>query len=324
MSGARRIVVSVVSAAHVVSLAHSPTAGAAPAAADRPRIVVLAPQLEGEVSSAAKDTIVEALHDGLRRAAVEVVVSDVAAATCVDAQCRRDAVATAGGDELVTIRVVGERRDYDVAIAFVDGATGEEVARVERRCELCGVAELAEHVDGQAAALLARLQSQNTLPATLVLRSTPAGALVRVDEQLVGETPIERRVEIGAHVLRLSLRGYVDEQRRFEALAGVRETITVDLVPVPGGDRRRRMRAGGFAALAIGLAATAAGLTLVGLHGRPNVSACHGDNIDDDGDCKYLYDTRAPGIGVTSVGVAGLVTGIVLIALARRDRKAKR
>jgi hypothetical protein len=301
-----------------------PAVPAVPARADRPRIVVLAPQLEGDVSSAAADTIVEALHAGLRRGDVDVVTSEVAAATCTSAACRRDAVHKAGGDELVSIRVVGERRDYDVAIALVDGETGDEVARVERRCELCGVAELAEHVDAQAAALLARLQSQSAAPATLVVRSTPAGALVRIDEQVVGETPIERRVEIGAHVLRLGLRGYVDEQRRFEALAGVRETIAIELVPLPTSDRQRRMRAGGFAALAIGSAVTAAGLTLVAIHGRPNVGRCRGDDIDAQGDCKYLYATRVPGIVVTSLGVSSLVTGIVLLALARKHRKAKR
>jgi hypothetical protein len=298
-----------------------PAVPAASAGADRPRIVVLAPQLEGDVSSAAADTIVEALHAGLRRGDVDVVASKVATATCVDAACRRVAVREAGGDELVSIRVVGQRRDYDVAIALVDGETGDEVARVERRCELCGVAELAEHVDAQAAALLARLQSQSAAPATLVVRSTPAGALVRLDEQVVGETPIDRRVEIGSHVLHLSLRGYVDEQRRFEALAGVRETIAIELVPLPASDRFRRMRAGGFAALAIGSAATAAGLTLVAIHGRPNVGRCRGENIDSEGDCKYLYATRVPGIVVTSLGVSALVTGIVLLAVARKHRR---
>jgi hypothetical protein len=297
---------------------------AAPQSSSRPRIVVLAPQLEGDVSSAAADTIADALHGGLRRGDVEVVASEVAAATCTDAACRRDAVSKAGADELVAIRVVAARRDYDITIALVDGATGGEIARVDRRCELCGVAELAEHVDGQAAALLARLQAQDAAPATLVVRSTPTGALVRIDDEVVGETPVERRVEIGTHALRLSLRGYVDEQRRFEALAGVRETIAVELVPQPDTDEHRRMRAGGFAALAIGSAATAAGLTLVALHGRPHVGRCKGDNLDADGDCKYLYNTRLPGILVTSIGVAALVAGITLVAVARRNRAKKR
>jgi hypothetical protein len=304
------------------AVAHGAAAPASPEA--RPRILVLAPRLEGDVSSAAADTIVEALHDGLRRGAVEVVASDIAAATCEDVSCRRDAVRTAGADELVSIRVVGARRDYDVEITLVDGETGDEVARVERRCELCGVAELAEHVDAQAAALLARLQSQSAAPATLAVRSTPPGALVRIDDKVVGETPIDRRVELGTHVLHLALKGYVDEQRRFEALSGVRETIAVELVPLPDGARRKRMRAGGFAALAIGVAVTAAGLTLIGIHARPNVSACSGGDVDEDGDCKYLYDTRTPGIALTSIGVASLVTGIALVAVAARKRKPKR
>lgn len=312
----------VVAASHEAPAA--PPAGGADRsnAPSRTRILVLAPRLEGDVSSAAASTIVEALSDGLRRGSVEVVSSDIAAVDCEDVSCRRDAVRTAGADQLVAIEVVGARRDYDVAITLVNGETGDEVARVERRCELCGVAELAEHVDAQAAALLARLQSQSAAPATLVVRSTPPGALVRIDEQVVGETPIDRRVEVGTHVLHLALRGYVDEQRRFEALAGVRETIAVELVPLPDSDKRKRMRAGGFAALAIGAAVTAAGLTLVGIHARPNVSACSGDDVDADGDCKYLYDTRTPGIVLSSIGVATLVTGITLVAVAARKRKA--
>ena len=293
---------------------------AAPAPA---RVVVLAPHIEGDATDAAAVGIDTALREGLGRGDVQVVTSTVRAAECVDAGCRAAAMRDADARALVVVHVVSVRRDYDVTMTLVDGE-GEEVARVERRCELCGVTELAEHVDAQAATLLARLRTPQAAPATLTVRSTPSGAIVQLDERVVGETPLERKVELGTHVLRLSLRGYVDEQRRFDALAGVHEAIAFDLVPVPDDARRRRLRAGGFASLVIGTAATAAGLTLIGLHGRANRPRCNGANVDADGDCKYLYDTRIPGIVVTSVGVAAIATGIALLVVSSKKKKNAR
>jgi hypothetical protein len=302
-----------------MAVAASPIAHGAPAV--RKRIVVLAPQLDGDVSAGAVAEVDGALRKGLARGDVELVSSE--RSDCVDAACRREVAGEAQADALVAVRVAAVRRDYDVTLTLVDGQSGEEVARVERTCELCGVAELGEHVDGQAAALLSRLQSPQAAPATLAVRSTPPGALVKLDEAVVGETPIERRVELGPHVLQLSLRGYVDELRRFEALAGVREAIAIDMVPLPDSDRRRRLRAGGFAALAIGSAALATGLTLVVLDDRPNQTVCRGKNVDQDGDCKYLYATKIPGAIVTSVGIAAVIAGITMLAVEHKRRKAR-
>jgi len=304
-----------------VAVAMPPVARAAPTTeAGRRRVVVLGPALDGDVSTAAASGIADALDNGLRRGAVQVIHSDTSSASCTDATCLREQATLANADAVVTVRVAASRRDYDVFIAIVDGESGSEIARVERRCELCGVAELAEHVDGQAAALLARLERPEAAPTTLTIRSQPSGAVVELDDRVVGETPVTRKVELGPHVLHLSLRGYIEETRRVEALAGVRETVDFELVPVPMSDRRRRMRAGGFAALVIGSAAAAAGLTLIGIHGQPNQTRCSGGNVDDDGDCKYLYATRVPGIVVTSIAVAALATGIGLLAAARRKR----
>jgi PEGA domain len=313
-----------VALAQLPALVHAVGPAVGPTARERVRVVVLTPQLDGDVSAAAAEGITRALHQGLGRGDVEVVPSELAAARCTDPECRRTAVREADATALVVVQVVAMRRDYDVTLTLVDGASGDEVARVVRRCELCGVAELAEHVDGQAASLLARLRSPQAVAATLAVRSVPSGALVRLDDRVLGETPIEHRVELGTHVLRLSLRGYVDELRRFEALAGVREAIAIELAPLPGGDRRRRLRAGGFAALALGSAAAGAGLTLIALHGRPNHAACRGADVDADGDCRYLYATRTPGIVVTSVAAAAIVAGITLLVVEHRARPRPR
>ncbi len=293
------------------------------AAPSRPRVVVLAPGLTGDISTAAADAITSALHDGLRRSDVEIIASERASQRCADATCRGAEIRETHADALVAIDVAAVQRDYDVRLTLID-ASGEEVARVERRCELCGVTELGEHVDAQAVALVSRLRAPQAEVSMLSLRSTPSGAVVRLDEQVVGETPLERQVELGTHVLRLSLRGYVDELRRFEALAGVREAMTIELVRVPDSDRKRRLRAGGFAALAIGTAALAAGLTLVSLHGRPNRTRCDGGNVDSDGDCKYLYATRVPGIVVSSVGLATVLTGVGLLVGGQKRRASER
>jgi hypothetical protein len=43
--------------------------------------------------------------------------------------------------------------------------------------------------------------------------------------------------------------------------------------------------------------------------------------VDADGDCKYLFATRVPGLIVTSIGAALLVTGIALVASSRARRR---
>jgi hypothetical protein len=264
-----------------------------------------------------------AIGRGLARGAVEVIEAKVTTAACGDETCLHEQASKHAADHVVRAWIRVDRRDYAITMALIDGDNGEEVARVDTRCDLCGIGEVVDHVDSQAATLLARLERSSRSPPVLAVRSQPPRALVLVDGRVVGETPLERRIEPGAHVVGARLHGHVDETRRFEAMPGVRETMVFDLVPLPRHDRRRRMWAAGFAGIGIGTVAAATGFTLLAIHGRENHARCTGGDVDAQGDCKYLFATKVPGLIVTSIGAALIVTGIALVAASRARRRAR-
>jgi hypothetical protein len=67
----------------------------------------------------------------------------------------------------------------------------------------------------------------------LAVTTTPVGARLFVDDRFAGETPTDVELIDGTHALRLSLRGYEDALRTIEAIAGQRDTWSVELVAVP-------------------------------------------------------------------------------------------
>lgn len=67
----------------------------------------------------------------------------------------------------------------------------------------------------------------------LAVTTTPTGARLFVDDRFAGETPTDVELVDGEHALRLSLRGYEDVLRTIQAVAGQRDTWSVELVALP-------------------------------------------------------------------------------------------
>lgn len=67
----------------------------------------------------------------------------------------------------------------------------------------------------------------------VAVESTPPGARVFVDERFAGETPTDIELIDGTHELRLSLRGFEEVTRTIEAIAGNRDSWSVELVALP-------------------------------------------------------------------------------------------
>ncbi len=79
-----------------------------------------------------------------------------------------------------------------------------------------------------------------------------------------------------------------------------------------------------ISAVAGGLALTTAGAALIGLDGRDDASRCSNpENVDADGDCRFVRRTLAPGV-VTALAGAGLTaTGITVLVLDRPDGRRR-
>jgi hypothetical protein len=74
------------------------------------------------------------------------------------------------------------------------------------------------------------------LAEVLEVGTTPEGAHVFVDETFLGDTPTEVELLGGAHRIRLVLPGYEEVTREIDAVAGTRDRLLVELVPIPPDD----------------------------------------------------------------------------------------
>jgi hypothetical protein len=293
------------------------------------RVVVLGTAVEGDLQASRGDELTTALRDGLARGEFELVDSPPDWASVVSCapsssakwspDCAAQAARKVGADYAVVMKIVVDRRDYSIGLEVIGAETGSVSASSSERCEVCGIAEARDVVDSQAAAIRARIESLTLAAPVVVFESSPPGAIIRLDGKLVGETPFERVLEPGPHVVEGSLHGYVAESQRLEAVAGVRSTVKFDLEPVPRSVRFAKLRVFGWVALGVGVAGVVTGATLVAIDGRPNELDCRGGNVDPEGDCKFVYGTLGGGIGALAAGGALLATGVGIL-LGTRDR----
>ena len=287
------------------------------------RVSVLPILVSGETSDAAREALRERLRKGLARGAFELIdqarVDAIADTGCADDGCYKRLQEETGTTYLVRTFVTIRDRDYRIKIDLVDVRSGNVVATSEEGCELCGVAEVGSVLEAQGAQLRKKLEDLVKEPPVLVITSKPAGALVMVDGNVVGVTPVERTMLAGDHVVRVSYDGYIPEERDVNSVHGVREAVDIELKRTP---ESKRYRALGWAALATGLPTIAGGAALVFLDGREVRSNCTGDNVDAAGNCKFVYQTKWGGTGLIAAGAALTAIGIMLL-VRYSDRRGK-
>lgn len=80
------------------------------------------------------------------------------------------------------------------------------------------------------------------------------------------------------------------------------------------------MRPAGLALLAAGSASAIGGAVLLGLDGNDVRRRCTADNVDADGDCRFVHETLVPGIAMVSGGILAVAGGITLVSIERRRR----
>ncbi|MGH1346739.1 MAG: PEGA domain-containing protein [Nannocystales bacterium] len=282
--------------------------------------------VEGDVQPEGGGVFDLAFREGLSRGGFELR-PDPDPETCgaaPEAGCHVRAARRAEADYAVALSVSVTRRDYAIAVLVLDARTGESIAESRETCDVCGVAEATAVVDSVAGAISARLDALALEPPTLAFRSRPSAVLIRVDGDVVGETPFERSVPPGTHIVRAEKTGFVPEERSIEAVPGVSSSVMFELEPTPedpgmaaARDRRRRW---GWGMTGVGAGSVLTGATLIGVHGLPNRLQCGGDEVDQDGDCKFILATRVPGIVVGVVGV-GLVSAGVALWVRNRPRR---
>ncbi len=292
------------------------------------RAAVLPLQVEGELAPADATKLLDELVGGLRRGSFDVVSPDevVSAASeaksCGTADCAKKVANKTNATHVVRATVKVADRDYALTVELVDGANGKTLATTKDGCEICGVADAGQLMTAAAATLRTKLDALAGGPAQMVLSSTPAGAVVTIDGEVVGLTPLTMEVIPGKHVVRVRKEGFIAVDREVTFVEGVTESVSVDLEKLPS---KLPGRTWGYVSLGVGVAALGGGIALTFLHDQPDRRDCSAGagTKDADGDCKFLYDTKWAGLG-TAVGGAVLVTlGAAILANAGKREGGK-
>jgi hypothetical protein len=87
-------------------------------------------------------------------------------------------------------------------------------------------------MENQSVALVADLSATGAIR----VLSTPEGAEVRVDGELIGKTPVSRdQISAGDHVIEFRLKGYFDHKETMKVEGGREKVFSVDLKVIPTG-----------------------------------------------------------------------------------------
>jgi hypothetical protein len=287
-----------------------------------PRVVVAPIELVGEFPSGAREQLSTHLQSGLVRSRVARLTDADAPLQCQTLQCLLDRARDQGATHLVRAEISVVDKIYDVRITAYDSRASEIHIDVQETCEVCGLAEVAELVERQAATLGDRLADWAPTPGVLSVESQPRGAAIALDGDAAGYAPLRLELEPGPHRLRATLPGHAPTERRVVAKEGVHETWSFTMQPLPRypEDGRRNVRRAGWAVLGIGTAAFVPGVVLLAVDGRGYRLRCGGSDRDAEGDCRYRNDTLVYGAVLTACGAALLATGIGLLVASRRRR----
>jgi hypothetical protein len=312
-----------------------PAMAAAPRSQSAVRLGLLPTVVVGTDAQRVRERVEDEVDQALEHASFTVDRFDPKAAAaqassyCTEPVCWQSLAGEREVTHLLQIAVTFSDPDWRIEATVVEGSAGRVVAVIEQTCDLCGFDELSSAVADVTAAARRKLEASVEPAPVLVVRSTPPGATVSVDGEVVGKTPLEVTVAAGDRDVQIAHEGFVTERRRLAVVDGVHHAVTTTLRPALEAepvriDRRdRALRASGAVALGVGLALVGVGVALFVLDSRPIERDCIGGNVDADGDCMYLYDTIGGGIGSTVAGGSLAITGVTLIAVGSRRSKKR-
>ncbi len=310
--------------------APEPEPAAEPAAEAKSADVALLPlRVEGTLPKHLRADMEAEVQQALERAdqrvvpSEEVVARSSLAKRCEVPQCFQGIATELDSRFLVIAAIEVRGRDYGYTLTLIDGATGEPVADANGSCDICGHDEAREALANEVAALSRKLAAQATSLPTLVVVSSPAGAQVTFDGEILGVTPLEVQVDAGQHDIRVEKPGYIAARERVAFVDGVTESLNLELVPLPRIDdpTAKLMRSLGWASVGVSVAALITGGVLIGVDKKPVTSRCEGDDIDYLGNCRYRYATLEGGVAFVIVGVALAAGGATLLVLERKRQK---
>jgi len=294
-------------------------------------VAVLPLEVEGELSDADRDALATQLVDGLERGAFGVVRPEAVlsaspkAAGCTDSKCLSKIASESSATHVLRARVTVVDRDYMVALELYDGRSGDSLAKTDEGCEICGITDAGALMETAAATLRTKLDALAKGPSTLSITSTPEGAEVLLDGEIIGVTPLVRPVVPGKAVIRVSKEGFIAIEREVQLVEGVAESLTFELEKVPS---RLPSRPWGWVSLGVGVAALGTAVAFAYLGATEQEYKLGGDtangcfrNEDSSGNCKYVWNTEWHALGLGIAGGALTTLGIAILLNSRAKKR---
>jgi hypothetical protein len=234
-----------------------------------------------------------------------------------DGHCIGQLLDEVGADRLITLRLADEKyRDQPVRVVY--GAIlrrgAEVLAAGQRYCEGCRNDLLADHARSLVTDLV-RDARRKINPATVVVRSVPPRAHVKIDGESVGPADSEFPVAAGAHILELTMKDYRSHSQEIAVADGQRLEIEAKLVSIhgepvarPAVARPRDRRLGPWLAVGSGAMLMVAGGLFIAFD-EDHVQ--HGTVVPD------YRDTMTGGVVLAAAGAVVVTAGILWLTRAR-------
>lgn len=284
-------------------------AGSTALAAPSERLAIVRFDVEGNVPPALRRALADRLIEGLSAVSFEVLkpkpeaespVVEGAAERCKDEACFRRMATALNVSHLVAVQIAEQQKTFAITLELLSARTGSVVGTNRERCEICGVAEVAEKMYLAASTLRARLEALERSPARIVIRTRPTGATVKIDGKPMGVTPLDLTLRAGERTMLIERSGYNPLQRTLAVTRGVDEVVDFDLVQIP---TRFPFRAAGWAAVGTGVALAVSGIYVLKMDG--NEVSCADAERDMGQNCPRVYRTN--GVGAALLGASAVV-----------------
>jgi hypothetical protein len=298
----------------------SVTAQAAPSERSAERLAIIRFDVEGNVPPALRQALSSKLVDGLSAVSFEVLKPSANAESpvvegvnmrCQDEECFRRLATALNVQHLVSVKISEQQKTFEITLELLNARSGAVVGTNRERCEICGVAEVAEKMYLAASTLRARLEALERSPARVVIRTRPSGAMVKIDGKAMGQTPLDLNLRAGDRNLLIERDGFNPLQKTLTVTKGVDEEVEFDLVQRP---TRFPFRTAGWIAVGTSVALAAGGLYVLGLHGdEVGCAANETDTMMSGGHCPRVYRTNGAGAALLGASaVVGTLGGVWL------------
>jgi hypothetical protein len=233
--------------------------------------------------------------------------------------CERAIPCIEGCSEEVTtvgLALDGSERNYTLHWVATDPRLDDPMV-VDTTCELCSLVELEQQFAVDLTRVCSQIDALDTGPGQLILSSDPQRARVRIDGQKAGRTPWSGELNAGQHTIELRAFGHRPQRHSVAILGNVDTRKHYQLSSSFA--RRGRPDWPGWTSLGLGIAMAVAGTALISVHGKPWTGRCTGDDIDVEGNCRFVLKTRPLGIALTTLGAGAIAGGVGLMIWAQRD-----